>query len=262
MRLAFNVISRENSRIAQYVNENGKVVTEKKISNAFSNQLVQIASSVISENSAIEKERTLYMAAVFFQRVVNRTPVDEDYFFYDKKSNDMKVHKADNDSVRDSWKISGSGFSFFANDFKELGVSFDEFNNKSEIDKIYEIIRVGARDSKSFFVTISNKHKRFSQLEFGEYLHDGDLKKGKKYYHGVADGYSVQAPYGMLRITQAEFGKIKLSSSTEKLIKSYVNRSKRTTKIPSESKLKRLRSLIENKTHLTGSDIGLFGDIL
>lgn len=59
----------------------------------------------------------------------------------------------------------------------------------------------------------------------------------------------------MLRITQAEFGRIKLSSSTEKLIREYVRRSARVTKIPSKSKVKRLRSLIENRTHLSNSDI-------
>lgn len=254
MKMSFTVVSNGNSKIDQYVNNNGKVVVNKKAGDAV-DSMVKIASSAISESSAVERQRTIYMAAVFFQRVVNRTPVDEDYWYLDKKSDDMKFHRADEDSVRETWKIFGPGFEFTARDFMNNGVSFDEFNSKSDIDKIYESIRDTVDGNRNFFIIIENVHKRFSELEFGEYLRDGDLKKGQKYYHGVERGYSVQAPYGMLRITQAEFGRIKLSSNTEKLIRDYVRRSARVTKIPSKAKVKRLRSLIENRTHLSNSDI-------
>lgn len=254
MKMSFTVVSNGNSTIDQYVNNNGKVVVNKKAGDVV-DSMVRIASSAISESSSIERQRTIYMASVFFQRVVNRTPVDEDYWYLDKKSDDMKFHRADEDSVRELWEIFGPGFKFTARDFINNRVSFDEFNSKSDIDKIYVSIRDAAGGNRNFYVIIKNVHKRFSQLEFGEYLKDGDLKKGQKYYHGVERGYSVQAPYGMLRITQAEFGRIKLSSSTEKLIREYVRRSARVTKIPSKSKVKRLRSLIENRTHLSNSDI-------
>jgi hypothetical protein len=88
-------------------------------------------------------------------------------------------------------------------------------------------------------------------LEYGEYKNDGTLKKGEKYYHGVEGGYSVQAPAGMLRITQAEFQKMTLTMSTRKLIQSYVQRSQRTLKNPSPSKMKELKRILGNKNRFT-----------
>lgn len=257
MKMSFYIHSHAESVIDQYVNDNGNVVTKKDVGD-LTERMVEFASTAISESAEIEKQRILYMSAVFFQRVVNRTPVDEDYWYLDKKTDDMKFHRADNDSVRESWSISGSGFEYTAKDFMDNGVKFDEFNDKSDIDKIYEILRE-AVESKSksgrFYVMIDNFHERFPQLEFGEYLRDGDLKKGQKYYHGVDGGYSVQAPYGMLRVTQAEFGQMKLSSSTEKLIESYVKRSSRVSKVPSAAKVKRLRSLMKVSKRITRDEI-------
>lgn len=261
MNLSFHVVSAGNSTIEQYTNDNGKIVVKKHAGDTV-DSLVRITGSKLSEYAYIEQLREIYMAAVFFQRVVNRTPVDEDYWYLDKKSDDMKFHRADNDSVRKSWAISGPGFRFYARDFMNNGVSFDEFNSKSDIDKIYELIRDSAKVENHFYIFIENFHERFAQLEFGEYLRDGDLKRGQKYYHGVERGYSIQAPYGMLRITKAEFGIMKLSSSTERLIREYAKRSSRLQKIPSKEKVKRLRSLMENKTHLSNSDIDSIERIL
>lgn len=257
MKMSFSVLSSGESYIDQYVNDNGSVVTQKEKGD-ITERMVEFAGAAISESAEVEKQRTLYMAAVFFQRVVNRTPVDEDYWYLDKKTDDMKFHRADDDYVREAWSIKGPAFSFTAKDFMNDGVEFDEFNNKSDIDKIYKILRDTAESKsfgKSFYIIIDNFHERFSQLEFGEYLNDGDLKKGQKYYHGVNGGYSVQAPNGMLRITQAEFGQMRLSSSTENLIKNYVKRSSRVSKIPSAAKMKRLRSLMKVKTRISSSEI-------
>lgn len=256
MNMTFRTVTHGASGIEQNVNSNGKV-SVKKWETGLEDCLVRIAAASVSESYLVERERTLYMAAIFFQRVVSRTPVDEDYLFWNKKKDDLDFHKADDDAVREAWELNsaGTGSGFTAKDFMDAGVSFDKFNSKSDIDRIYRLISDRFAGYEKVSIFIENHHKRFSQLEFGEYLHDGDLKKGSKYYHGVERGYSVQAPYGMLRITQAEFGQMKLSESTEKMIKSYVNRSQRLQKIPSQAKVKRLRSLMKDKTHLSNSDI-------
>ena len=256
MNMNFITIAPGASRIEQSVNSSGKA-SVKKWETGFEDCLIKVAAASVSENYLVERERTLYMAAIFFQRVVSRTPVDEDYLFWNKKKDDLDFHKADDDSVREAWELCGIGPGnvFTAKDFMDAGVSFDKFNSKSDIDRIYSLISDRFAGSEKINIFIENHHKRFSQLEFGEYLHDGDLKKGPKYYHGVERGYSVQAPYGMLWTTQAEFRQMKLPKSTEELIKNYVNRSQRLQKIPSQAKIKKLRSLMKNKTHLSNSDI-------
>ena len=109
MKMSFTVLSDGESCIDQYVNDNGSVVTQKEKGD-LTERMVEFAGAAISESAEIEKQRTLYMAAVFFQRVVNRTPVDEDYWYLDKKTDDMRFHRADDDSVRKAWVIRGSGF--------------------------------------------------------------------------------------------------------------------------------------------------------
>ena len=93
-------------------------------------------------------------------------------------------------------------------------------------------------------------------LEYGEYLADSrEIKSGEHYEHGVEGGYSVQAPNGMLRITEAEFQTMALNMSSKKLIKEYVSRSQRTQKVPSPSKMKELKRYILDKTHLDEGDM-------
>jgi hypothetical protein len=192
------------------------------------------------------------MAAVFFQRVVCRTPVDEDYYYQDKNG-DLKIHNKDDDAVRDAWLASYNNRKITAKQMREAGITFDKFNDEGEIRAIYEMFREAfiMGNKNILTVHIDNEHERFPMLEYGEYKNDGTLKKGEKYYHGVEGGYSVQAPAGMLRITQAEFQKMTLTMSTRKLIQSYVQRSQRTLKNPSPSKMKELKRILGNKNRFT-----------
>ncbi len=252
MKLDFKVSTFGNSQTKTSVDANGKTIAEK-IKGALEDSIITVTGAKVLEKSTEQKERTIYMAAVFFQRVVSRTPVDEDYtFVYNGKE---LSHEKDDDVVREAWTISVENKTFTAKDFMTSGVTFDKFNDKGEIDTIYKALRENVDFRKKLNIVINNKHKRCAELEFGEYEKDGTIKRGEKYSHGVTNGYSVQAPYGMKRITIAECNQMKVSSSTEKLIKSYAQSSNRLKKVPSQSKMKRLKSLIKNKTHLSKNDI-------
>ena len=245
-----------SSRIDQYTGKDGKIIS-KKIAGAIEDDVYAIGGRRLLESAETNRERTLYLAAVFFQRVVSRTPIDEDYYYTDKNG-DLQIHHKDNDVVRYSWTASYNNRKITAKDFIGMGLTFDRFNDEGEIRKIYEAFRqafIQGKGKKNIrAVHIDNTHERFPMLEYGEYEHDGSLKRGEKYYHGVSNGYSVQAPRGMLRITQAEFESMSLNMSTNRLIKEYVRRSQRINKIPSESKMKEVKRVMK-KRRVTDEDI-------
>lgn len=244
------------SRIEQYTDRDGKVFSES-IAGAIEDRIATIAGSKIVEEMEKSRSRTLFLSAVFFQRVVSRTPLDEDYYYTDNKGN-LVIHNKDDDVVRDCWVASYNRRKITAKQLRESGITFDRFNDESEIRKIYEIFSKafiqgkGNRNIKS--IRIENTHERFPMLEYGEYLHDGDLKRGELYYHGVEGGYSVQAPHGMLRITEAEFLTMSLNTNSDDLIKNYVRRSQKLRKIPSGSKMNELKRII-NKGHVKPDDL-------
>ena len=260
MPIAFKIKTRHlgASQIDQYVGSDGKVIT-KKLTGLIEDQITEIKGRNLFMSAKTQRERTLFMSAVFFQRVVSRTPLDEDYSLGTSKSGKPLVHHADNDSVRFSWYASYNNRKVTAKQLKEAGVTFDNFNDEGEIKTIYEAFRTAfiMNDKKIMAIHVDNNHKRFPMLEYGEYTKDGTIKKGPKYEHGVEGGFSIQAPAGMLRITQAEFQKMSLSMSTKKLIKTYVQRSQRTLKNPSPSKLKELKRVMGNKTRFDADDLSV-----
>ena len=246
-----------SSQVDQYVGDNGKIVTEK-ITGAVQNTVVNVTGRKIFETMRMQRERTLFMTAVFFQRVVSRTPLDEDYEV-EGKNGAIIEHKADNDSVRDAWTASYNNRKITAKELREKGITFNTFNDEGEIRKIYNIFKkafVQNKNKNILAIHIENNHERFPMLEYGEYSKDSkEIKEGEFYEHGIEGGYSVQAPHGMLRITEAEFQTLALNMSTKKLIKEYVQKSQRTQKVPSDSKLKELKRLIFEKTNLTENDM-------
>ena len=258
MSVAFKIKIKHqgSSQIDQYVGSDGKIVTEK-IKGAIEDSVVNVAGRKIVETVKMERERTLFMAAVFFQRVVNRTPMDEDYLVTGENGSKVE-HHADDDYVRDAWTASYNNRIVTAKQLREAGLTFENFNDENEIRKIYNVFKKTFVMSKKNILSIhiDNTHERFPMLEYGEYTKDSkEIKGGEKYEHGVEGGYSVQAPHGMLRITEAEFQTLTLNMSTKKLIKEYVQRSQRTTKVPSSAKMKELKKLILDKTHLYEKDL-------
>ena len=244
------------SEIDSYTGEDGKTAS-KLIAGAIEDRVVLTGAALLTETMDSFIIRNLYLSAIFFQRVVCRTPVDEDYLYMDRDEN-LKLHEKDDDSVRDAWTVSYNNANITARQMTDSGVPFGTFNDRSDIDKIFELLKKKFLKGKTrnlHQVRISNSHKRFAMLEYGEYKHDNGIRGKGKYYHGTDRGYTIQAPYGMTRITEAEFQQMSISMSTEELMRSYVTRTNRLKKTPSKSKMKRLKSLILDRTHLSESDI-------
>ncbi len=251
-----------SSQINTYVGKDGNAVFEK-IKGALEDSVILVKGRTLFEASVRQRERTLFMAAVFMHRVVNRTPVDENYY-YQSASGDMGYHEKDNDAVRDSWIASYNNRKVSAAQLKASGITFDKFNDEGEIKAIYEIFRKAFIQKKNRAIkaiNIENLHERFSMLEYGEYLNGRGVIGEAEYKHGVENGFSVQAPYGMLRITEAEFQKMSLNMSTPKLIETYVKKSQRLTKIPSQEKIKKLKKLIGDVNHISSDKLSAVEDL-
>lgn len=263
VRFKIKVSTPGASDIDSYTGADGKTVS-KLIAGAMEDSVVLTGAALLTETMESFIIRNLYLSAIFFQRVVCRTPVDEDYLYMDSKDN-LEFHKKDDDSVRDAWTVSYNNAKITARQMMDSGISFGTFNDRNDIDKIFELFKAKFLKGKSRElrqVRISNGHKRFAMLEYGEYPHDNGVRGKGKYYHGTDRGYTIQAPYGMTRITEAEFQQMSLSMSTEELIGKYVKKSNRLKKTPSKSKMKRLKSLILDRTHLSDSDIGSAMEIM
>lgn len=198
--------SQGQSQFSTFTDREGKFVAEK-IKGAIEDQVYNTAGRIIAEEAELCSKRNLFLAAVFFQRVVSRTPLDEDYMTGMNERGHITMHYADNDSVRDCWVASYRNKKITAKALREnCGCNFDKFNDRSEIQIIYnQFLSFMGKNKKINAVHIDNTHERFPMLEYGEYAHDGSIKKGPKYEHGVKNGFSIQAPVGMLRLTQQEF---------------------------------------------------------
>ena len=176
-------------------------------------------------------EKKYQYAGTAFFRIVSRTPYDEDYVvtrhvnLEDRKKYRLKIvgkgiqksvvlensysqHRADNDVVRNDWYIElinadGSSVTLGVKDFG--GVSFENVTGagwKAVSDSMKKVN--GGKEIVD--MNIFNMNQRCRQLEFGLYRtqESREFHKGAKRYHGVAGGYSVQAPRGFVRITQME----------------------------------------------------------
>lgn len=209
----------------------------------------------LSVRTAINRSYTI--AATFFQRVCARTPLDEDYLIGFKEDGTEIWHRADKTQCRMDWYAECNGKSLsarqIADEFPEI---FDEYNNSQSIDLIKEMMeeKFAITDPK-VNITFSNSNPYFATLEYGGYKSDSETKTGidKGLEHGVRNKHSVQAPVGMLRITQMELEDMVRSSAKTSLAKRY--RGQRTTKEISDAKLKTLIRKFKASKRLPLSDI-------
>ena len=191
-----------------YVGNDGKVITEK-IKGAVEETAYNAVGKMVAEKTEEATRRNVFLSAMFFQRVVSRTPLDEDYITGMNKDGHLTMHKADDDVVRDCWVASYRNRKITSKELREnFGCEFYKFNDRKEVKKIYEqFLKLIGKTQNIRSIRIENTNERFAMLEYGEYEHDGTIKKDtdNKYYHGVKGGYSIQAPAGMLRLTEQEF---------------------------------------------------------
>lgn len=247
-----------------------KMVSQLVTSSIKDDVTVMIAKEV-EETVRQHNERVITQAAIFFQRVVTRTPKDETYY----DPNVKVFHKADDDYVWKHWTIKYWRRSLTA---EEIGAKYFEsekdFNNKAKIQAIADIIKDKLFNFKSYDfehrptrikgIRFENTHPRFAQLEYGMYeWSDTVPKKGSykghpsKHYHGIQNHASVQAPYGMYRITQAEMESMSIEDYDAWSSRTYKSdmREKDVIRVPSKEQIKKLREIIGDKTHLSDSDI-------
>lgn len=204
----------------------------ERIEDAVSQAVVRAVDTGI----AISNTQKLYIAATFFQRVVARTPVDEEY-----TQADGTPHVPDEDSVRDDWYIAYGSKTMRSTQFAGC---FDTVDDKGSIDRIARALVSGIKTSRIIRqIRIYNTNPRFSQLEYGEYrFSSGRISSGPKRKHGVVGGFSVQAPSGMLRITESEIDQITKRCTSGLMAKASAMREAGSMSAPSPSRRSKGRS--------------------
>lgn len=221
---------------------------------------IKIGVGRLALSAKTEVNRTLTIAATFFQRVCSRTPLDEDYIIGVTEEGKEIWHRADKVQCRMDWYAEYDGRRLLADDVaQEFPSIFDKYNDSGSIDLIKEMMKEKFRidpSAPSYDIAIGNENPHFATLEYGGYKKDSDkyntgVDKGLE--HGVKNKHSVQAPVGMLRITQMELESMARSSAFTNLAKRY--RQQRTTQVISETKLKSLLQKFKASKRLVLSDI-------
>ena len=248
-----------SSQIESYTGNDGKTFVSR-IQGELENTIIDATGQMVAEKALEISRRNLFLAAMFFQRVVSRTPLDEDYYTGVDERGKPTIHHADEDRVRDSWVASYNNFKITAKYLREnCGCEFFVFNDRSEVKKIYqEFLKFlskgkGLADGTATLkgVRIENNHERFPMLEYGEYEHDGVIKKGEHYEHGVKGGFSIQAPVGMLRLTQQEFEDTAFNIPTKDLM---MDGRKWQTGLKKKGSLKTVKKLLYGKKKISFKD--------
>ncbi len=251
--------------------EDGQKIS-KLITTSIKDEVAVIVGEAVTNSIFMYNMNVLFRVAMFFQRVVSRTPKDERYY-----RKDGRLHKPDDDYVWKYWTISYGSKSITAAEMGEHlfdnaddKVSGNHFNNETMIkwvqgeieDRLFGGgINIYNRKRRIRSIRIENTHPRFAMLEYGGYKCADTPEPAKAdYWHGVQNGYSVQAPYGMLRITQAEIESMSIKD-INRYLKQFRSYNKGVTRIPSKAKMKRLRYLIKDKTHLSARDIDAITEI-
>lgn len=254
-----------------YVGKDGKAISSLMIG-AVENRALDLTGRMIATEGLEASERTLWFAAIYFQRLVSRTPRDENYSYRDDKGN-IHYHKDDEDYIQDYWTAKYWNYEGITAKYlrDNCGCDFNVVNNQKEIKIIYNEFRnrfFGAEGSRGRankesgkstlksvrFICDFPKDKehelRYHLLEYGGYIGDGIIKNADR-YHGVVNGHSVQAPSGMTAMTDAEFksGQFRAPGKrvkTKNLLK-HIGRSQNMTA--------EIGKILKGKTKLSDSDV-------
>lgn len=206
--------------------------------------------AVMALGKAVDRtnEQKMHIAATFFQWAVSRTPVDE---VYDR---DGELHEPDEDSVRDDWYISYGRMKLRSKDFPGC---FDQFNDQDAIKTIANRLRQGIKTSRSIRTfRVYNTNPRFSELEYGEYKYTSSKTyKGPGREHGVAGGFSIQAPRGMLRITELELDWITNFSRQKRGLLARGEEIRSQRQVPDKRRTKALIDYLTTKRKVKESDL-------
>lgn len=228
-------------------------------------------------SSSLEKiyEEQISVISTFFQRVIARTPVDENYDRpYVTKTGEVKIttHTPDEEVCREHWYIeeSHSAGKLYSKNLFNNGMGFDVVNNNEEIQMIkshlkqmYPLKTFLSQGVEPSF-TVGNDCKHFERLEYGYSNWESDTEPvigmpiGRE--HGVKNKHSVQAPVGMLRITQMELESIKRKPSLKKITSRYKGGAY-VGVTPSEKKLKEFYRMMKRGHRMRYADIKRFLEV-
>lgn len=223
-----------------------------------------VAQKQLDKFDEIARKTKYFLISLIFFRLVARTPVDEDYWTYEKdktkkpwelediyyyatdpktgkrvlrKRSESRIyeheaevkrrfHKADDRRIRDEWYLKLGSFSspFCSTDFNlDYDTAFKKGVSNTSSSEIRKIMNeMGALDNFPDFENyeIWNTSPYFVTLEFGKYEDKTNIKDKKtigkaERYHGTTNGYSVQAPLGLLGRTLAEFSELERMAQEE-----------------------------------------------
>ncbi len=181
-----------------------------------------------------------FIAALTFVQLYKKTPIDEIYFYTEKREYERKigykdevddngkktgkrvardkkvvyeinrVHIPDDIETREYWKMSLNGVLYNPHDFdlenSNLSTRALMYNKAKSIVKII-IQKQGFNSIKTINIWNDNPiDNQYARLEYGLYeCNDTNpVHQGKKTSHGVKKGYSVQAPRGIARLELAQ----------------------------------------------------------
>lgn len=237
---------------------NKAVMKSKKISKndlfpVFASTYDILAYEAVAKGASINKTRIIKTAAIFFDRVCSRTPMDEDYRKQLIKADGEKIyiqHKADKEFCRLRWELKIGSKTFTSYElWRSKNSLFENYNNSADIDYIFDYLWKNLENTKLSDlknIEFINTSEYFDYLEFGEYKQaSSEIANGRKYEHGLQNHHSVQAPNGMSRLTLAELDRIASSTATRSLERRF--RSQRTSKVLSSRQLALLSKALERK---------------
>lgn len=136
------------------------------------NNVARVTLNKLSEAIETANNQTLSIIATFFQRVVSRTPLDEDYLLYTTEEGKEVWHRADKNQCRYDWLIDIDGKQVTSGDIKDaLGEDvFMQVNNQDCINKIKEYIKNFFGEEADYSIAeIWNVNPHFDVLEYGGY---------------------------------------------------------------------------------------------
>ena len=242
------------TQIEPYIGDGGKIVYEK-IKGAIEEDIFALEGKAIAGAFLQQSLKTLFISAMFFQRLVARTPLDEDYIKGKSKKGKPLMHHADDERIKDHWIASYRNKVFTSKYFQEKGCTFERYNDRAEVLIIYNEFlsflgkgRLAKGEMVLRQVHIDNDSPYYPTLEYGEYVKDGTIKTGPKRKHGVTGGYSVQAPAGIYRYTRFELFSSLPTISINDLMSSGRNWQRGLKRTGS---IKTLAKFLQGKSHIT-----------
>lgn len=195
--------------------------------------------------------------ATFFQRVVARTPIDEDYWVK-YSSGGSKNHKRDENSCKLDWYIQIGRKKIYVDEIiQSNGNVFEKYNDKQSIQTLEVYFSSVFGDTKFGNITanIGNDNPHFAVLEYGGIKGKPNketrginnppdlLSEEEGQLHRMKNGRSIQAPYGMLRITEAELDSIVLAAKRGKYNKGGMGITSFSKKPSRETAMKIIKTL-------------------